>query len=88
MLGIQEDKASGRFIPVGVDNPQQLLSDISSTLNKRQKISANILNSNQLYSLGYEGKTFIVLEVPRADRKDKPVYVGQDFFQRHLPQES
>ena len=80
VLGIQEDKASGRFIPVGVDNPQQLLSDISSTLNNQQKISANILNSNQLYSLEYEGKTFIVLEVPRADRKDKPVYVGQDFF--------
>ena len=24
--------------------------------------------------------TFIVIEVPRADRRNKPVYVGQDMF--------
>lgn len=80
ILGIEEDKATKKFIPKGILNPQQMLSDIWNTLNNRQKVSANILLEHHVYNADYAGMHFIVIEVPRADRRDKPVYVGQDMF--------
>ena len=80
ILGIEEDKHTKKFIPKGVSDPQQMLSDIWNTLNNRQKIHTNILLEHHVYSLDYEGMHFVVMEVPRADRRDKPVYIGQDMF--------
>lgn len=80
ILGIEEDKVTKEFIPCGVVNPQQMLSDIWNTLNNSQKISTNILLEHHVYSLEYNGMPFIVMEVPRADRRDKPVFVGQNMF--------
>ena len=80
ILGIEEDKATKAFILKGIQNPQQMLSDIWNTLNNRQKININILLEHHVYSVEHEGMHFIVIEVPRADRRDKPVYVGQDMF--------
>ena len=80
ILGIEEDKITKEFIPKGIQDPQQMLSDIWNTLNNRQKINANILLEHHVYHTDYDGMTFIVIEVPRADRRDKPVYVGQDMF--------
>lgn len=80
ILGIEEDKTTKEFIPRGIQYPQQMLSDIWNTLNNRQKVNTNILLDHHVYHTGYKGMTFIVIEVPRADRRDKPVYVGQDMF--------
>ena len=80
ILGIEEDKVTKEFIPCGVVNPQQMLSDIWNTLNNSQKISINILLEHHVYNLEYNGMHFIIMEVPRADRRDKPVFVGQDMF--------
>lgn len=80
ILGIEEDKTTKEFIPRGIPYPQQMLSDIWNTLNNRQKVNTNILLDHHVYHTGYKGMTFIVIEVPRADRRDKPVYVGQNMF--------
>ena len=80
ILGMEEDKTTKEFIPKGIQGPQQMLSDIWNTLNNRQKINVNILLAHHVYHADYDGMAFIVMEVPRADRRDKPVYVGQDMF--------
>ena len=80
ILGIGEDKKTKKFVPVGVSEPQKMLSDIWNILNNRQKVSANILLEDQVYVLEYDGLNYIVLEVPRADRRDKPIFVGTDMF--------
>lgn len=80
ILGIAEDKISKKFILKGVVDPQKMLSDIWSTLNNKQKISSNILLENHIYELKHNDVSLIVMEIPRADRHDKPVYVGQDMF--------
>lgn len=80
LLGVDEDKQTKELIPRGVSSPDQMVSDIWNTLNNRQKISANILLEHHVYPVEYHGVTMIVVEVPRADRRDKPVYVGQDMF--------
>ena len=80
ILGLKEDKASKRLSVVGVSNADQLITDIWNTLNNKSKISANILLSNHIYKLEYENKTLIVIEVPRANRENRPVYIGEDFL--------
>lgn len=80
ILGIAEDPETKAFIPQGLTNTQQMLSDIWNTLNNRQKVNTNILLDNHVYVTEHEGKQFIVIEVPRADRHDRPVYIGQDMF--------
>ena len=80
ILGIAEDKETKAFIPKGVQNAQQICTDIWNTLNNRQKISANILLEYHVYKIDHDGMQFVVIEVPRADRRDKPIYVGQDMF--------
>ena len=80
ILGIEEDKDTKEFMPRGVNDPQQMLSDIWNTLNNRQKISNNILLEHHVYNIEHEGMNFVVIEVPRAERREKPVFVGQDMF--------
>lgn len=80
ILGIKEDPETKEFIPLGVLNPQKIITDIWNVLNNRQKISANILLENHVYVSQYDGLDFVVIEVPRAERRDKPIYVGTDIF--------
>lgn len=74
LLGVDEDKQTKELIPKGVSSPDQMISNIWNTLNNRQKISTNILLEHHVYPVEYNGVTIIVVEVPRADRRDKPVY--------------
>ena len=80
ILGIGEDQATKKLIPYGVSEPKKIVSDIWNVLNNRLKISSNILLEHQVYILHYEGLEYVVIEVPKADRHDKPVYVGSDMF--------
>ena len=43
ILGIGEDAQSKKFLPLGVAEPQKILSDIWNVLNNNKKISTNIL---------------------------------------------
>ena len=80
ILGIGEDRRTKKFLPLGVENPQQIVLDIWNTLNNRQKISSNILLEHHVYPCTYEGRVYVVMEVPRAERTEKPVYIGEDMF--------
>ncbi len=35
---------------------------------------------HHVYATNYDGMDFVIIEVPRADRRDRPIYVGQDMF--------
>lgn len=45
-----------------------------------QKISRNILSSRHVEILTVQGKQIIRIFVPRADRRDKPIYIGANPF--------
>ncbi len=80
ILGLKEDKTTKKLSVEGVKNPDQIISDIWNTLNNNSKVSSNILLSNHIYKIEYNNKTLVVINVPRASRSDRPVYVGEDFF--------
>lgn len=78
LLGIEESKHT--FIPVGVSNPAQIISDFWNLINNSQKVSGNILYDRHVYPVCYKNKDIVVIEVPRANRQDKPVYIGNNMF--------
>lgn len=80
ILGIGEDKETKRFIPQGVSNADKMITDIWNVLNNTQKISRKILIERNVYKQQYEGKDYVIIEVPRAARTSKPIYIGTDMF--------
>lgn len=80
ILGIGEDCRTKKFLPLGVDNLQQIILDIWNTLNNRQNISCNILLEHHVYPCHYQGSIYVVMEIPRAERTEKPIFIREDMF--------
>jgi len=74
-LGIEQN--GNAFKVSGVDVPK-LLKDFWDTINNPQRVSANILNDNNINIEDIDGKRVIKIQIPRADRRQKPVYIGQN----------
>ena len=77
VLGVEEDKNHQLHI-TGVNNPDELVRDFWNTINNQQKISLNILTDKMVSVQTVEDKQIVVIEVPRAEREMRPVYVGTD----------
>ena len=78
VLGVSE-KNGVRMIE-GVENAEKVRADLWNAANNPDKVSDNVLSNKRVYPLEVDGKTLVVTEVPRADRRVKPVYVGLDVF--------
>ena len=77
-LGIKEHRDS--FTVEGLSEKQVIKyqKDFWSIVNDRHKVSKNILLNHHVYTVVVEGKTILRIDVPAADRPDKPVYIGVD----------
>ena len=78
VLGVAEE--GNKHTVVGVANADKLVAEIWNSANNPQRVSANVLFNRQVYKVGYKGKSLVVVEVPRAERTERPVYVGRDVF--------
>lgn len=78
LLGVKEYRDS--FLVNGLTDRQiaKYQKNFWSVLNDRNKISKNILLNHHVKIVVYEGKNFLQIDVPAADRHDKPVYIGTD----------
>lgn len=77
VLGIEED-GNRQLHVIGVPNPDDLVRDFWNTVNNPQKINLNILTDNMISVQNVEDKQIITIEVPRAEREMRPIYVGTD----------
>jgi ATP-dependent DNA helicase RecG len=77
LLGVEEKK-DGSLIPVGVDNPEQMVKDIWNTVNNQQKVSVNLLMDKNVTVESVDGKEIVMVKVPRAERFVRPVYLNQN----------
>ena len=78
ILGVRE--VDRKFSIVGVPKAATLIKQFWDGVNNREKVSANILFDRHVYSVKCRGRDVVVIEVPRADRQDRPVYIGKDMF--------
>ena len=78
LLGVKE--VDHKFSIAGVPKAVTLIKRFWDGVNNREKVSVNILFDRHVYSVRCRGRDVVVIEVPRADRQDRPVYVGKDMF--------
>ena len=79
LLGVEE-KADKTLSVVGLENPEKLVSDFWNIVNNSNKISINILKNKNVQIIEYEGERIIAIEIPRAERMDKPIYLNNDIW--------
>ena len=78
VLGVAE--TDGKRTIVGVSDTDKMIADIWNAANNSQRVSANVLFNHQVYNVKCGSKVVVVVEVPRAERTERPVYVGRDVF--------
>lgn len=61
----------GKHIPYGVENPEQILDDFSSTIS--EKFNFCPLVKTEIFD--FDGKHIIVIEVDESPRYQKPIYI-------------
>ena len=76
LLGVEEN-ADKTLRIIGADNPDKLISDFWNTANNTQKVSLNILSDKNVHKITVDGKTIVSIEIPRADRTIRPVFLNE-----------
>ncbi|MCM1560171.1 MAG: putative DNA binding domain-containing protein [Butyrivibrio sp.] len=81
ILGVQENKKKTRpeerFLIQGIENPKKQVEDFWNTINSG-KVNINILKDEDVFIAEDADISLIVVKVPRADYKLRPVYVGEN----------
>jgi ATP-dependent DNA helicase RecG len=75
VLGIKELPDS-RFVVHGIQNPAKVTKEWWDAINNKQKVSVNILHDSDVRSLSIDGKRVLLIDVRRASRSHRPVFVG------------
>ncbi len=74
LLGVEEyrDKT---FHVLDLPDPEGMIEKFKIILNDKRRVSANILSEKDIRIEKYNGKRFISINVPKASRFDKPLYI-------------
>ena len=75
-LGVREK--NGEFSVSGVNNVDKVVKELWDNLNNNKKVSANIISDRDVTIENIDGKNVIKIVVPRADRRDKPIFIGEN----------
>lgn len=79
LLGVEERKDKS-FLLHNLPDTQSLLQEFWSIARDETKVSVNILKEEHVQVIESNGKRQIAITVPRAERRDKPVYIGGNMF--------
>ncbi|MCL2662375.1 MAG: putative DNA binding domain-containing protein [Oscillospiraceae bacterium] len=77
LLGVEE-LSDGSLNPVELPNPEKLVTEFWNIINDRMKVNVNILSDKHVTIEELDGNRIIVINVPRANRTDKPVYIDNN----------
>ena len=79
LLGVEEIQRAGELYPSyeigGVRNADRQIKDFWNHINS-DSVNANILSDGNVYTLKLENGVVIVIEVPQADYRYKPVFIN------------
>jgi predicted HTH transcriptional regulator len=74
LLGVQQKK--GHFQIRNIPNPDSIRKELADLSGNRQKVSVNLLSDDRVRELQIEGNLILAIEVPRATRKQRPVFIN------------
>lgn len=75
VLGIHENRADHSFTLVGVADAILLADQVWTTVRNQKLVGRDVLLSDSVDIVSRDGLDFVVVEVPRAEKDDKPVEV-------------
>lgn len=82
LLGVREDLGEKdwkkRFSICGVDDATKIIKDLWNMLNNKQKVNLNLLHDDDVTPVDIDGKTLVVINVPRADCQLRPIYINDN----------
>ena len=78
VLGIKEDAKTKVYTIEGVEDTPKVLKDFWNNINNKEKVSFNVLNDDDIQVRKIEGKNIIVINIPRASRRNKPVFINNN----------
>lgn len=81
ILGIEEE--NGRFVISGVENIEKVKKEMFDTLNNPEKVSKNIITDDMVDEIEKDGKKVLIISIPKASYKDKPIYLNRNFGQAY-----
>ena len=76
VLGVRE--THGEFEVHGLEDPDRTEKDFWNTINNRSKVSANLCSNHDVRIVSVAGKPVLVAQVPRANRRQRPIFTGQN----------
>ena len=74
LLGVEE-LADKSFHTVDLPDPEKLIREFWDIVNNPNKTSVNVLSAKDVFVQEVDGDHIVVINVPRAERSYKPVYV-------------
>lgn len=75
VLGIQENRTPKSYVAVGVADASGIIADFWKTLRNPQKVERDIMLFDGVYPQHFNGMDFVIIEVPRAERGERPVRI-------------
>ena len=82
LLGVvehmEEHNASKHFEIVGVDDADKIRKDFWNTINSREKVNINLLRDEDVQTIDADGKSVVVINVPRAESTMRPIYINNN----------
>ena len=80
LLGVEELKDKSLHAVEDISAPEKLITEFWDIINDKERVSTNILCDDDVQIKYVDGKIIIVINVPKAEDKDKPVYIGKDIY--------
>ena len=74
LLGVVE-KEDKSLDPIDLPDPHWLIREFWRGISSPGRVSVNILSTEDVYVQQVDGKQIVVIQVPRADRTCRPVYI-------------
>ncbi len=62
-------------MPTGISDPDKIIRDLWDQADNAQKVSINILTETDVHVTEIDGKTAIVIDIPRAERQKRLVFI-------------
>ena len=75
---LDEQDKSKRFEIVGVDDAEKIRKDLWNTINSKEKTNVNLLRDEDVQTIDVDGKSIVVINVPRAEAAIRPIYINNN----------
>lgn len=81
-FGIKERKQN--LTIVGINNPFKIKQDFITTQRNRKKISKACVKESDIREINHNGKTVLVIYVPKVSVDERPVFLNNDINQSYI----